>query len=229
MTAFEDRKAAKIDRYRSYAANARGRATTAHRTAEQIRAVIPFGQPILVGHHSEGRHRRDLDRQWNAIGRSVEENRKADHWQRRADAVESDTSISKADPEAVTKLRAKVDELTAQRDRLKAYNKTCRKGAPDLSILSEREKAGLLSCIRANQVGDNQAMPAYALSNLTANIRRYEKRLTAQEAGPSFRTITCKYGGECDICEEAIHVGDQALHVARGLIRHLTCTPKEGV
>jgi hypothetical protein len=44
-----------------HAAAARGR----HDAADQIRDTIPPGQPILVGHHSEGRHRRALDRAEN--------------------------------------------------------------------------------------------------------------------------------------------------------------------
>ena len=33
---------------------------------------IPFGQPILVGHHSERRHRRVIERADHAMRRSVE-------------------------------------------------------------------------------------------------------------------------------------------------------------
>jgi hypothetical protein len=40
--------------------------------------VIPFGQPILVGHHSEKRHRRDLARIDSGMSKGFEEGRKAD-------------------------------------------------------------------------------------------------------------------------------------------------------
>ncbi len=54
-------------------------------TAHKIGDMIPFGQPILVGHHSEGRHRRDLERIDSNMGKSVEEQKKAEEYQRRAE------------------------------------------------------------------------------------------------------------------------------------------------
>lgn len=53
-----------------------------------------MGQPILVGHHSEGRHRKDLDRSWSAMGKSVEYSNKAEaheskaeYWEKRANDI----------------------------------------------------------------------------------------------------------------------------------------------
>lgn len=55
---------------------------------------IPMGQPILVGHHSEKRHRRDLENSWNNMGKAVEfsdkaeeHERKAKYWAERADTI----------------------------------------------------------------------------------------------------------------------------------------------
>lgn len=39
------------------------------KAAHQVYDMIPFGQPILVGHYSEGRHRRLLDRTWAKLGK----------------------------------------------------------------------------------------------------------------------------------------------------------------
>ncbi|WP_266214530.1 DUF3560 domain-containing protein [Paraliomyxa miuraensis] len=49
---------------------------------------IPFGQPILVGHHSEGRHRRDLERADASMRRSVEASKGAKDARRQAKAAE---------------------------------------------------------------------------------------------------------------------------------------------
>ena len=40
--------------------------------------LIPFGQPILVGHHSEGRHRALIDRNHRRMGKCVEYSQKAE-------------------------------------------------------------------------------------------------------------------------------------------------------
>ncbi|MEU7230139.1 DUF3560 domain-containing protein [Streptomyces chrestomyceticus] len=51
-----------------------------------IRAVS-FGQPILVGHHSEGRARRDHARMDTAMRKSIGERDRAEHWTGRAQAA----------------------------------------------------------------------------------------------------------------------------------------------
>lgn len=49
---------------------------------------IPLGQPILVGHHSEARHRRDLARADNHMRKGLEAVRKSEHHEQRAEASE---------------------------------------------------------------------------------------------------------------------------------------------
>ncbi len=83
-----ERAADRADRFAGYAENAAGRSQAAEANARRISDGIPFGQPILVGHHSEGRHRRDIariDRGWE---RAAKEDRKAGHWSQRADTAE---------------------------------------------------------------------------------------------------------------------------------------------
>jgi hypothetical protein len=48
-----------------------------------------MGQPILVGHHSEGRHRRDLERADRLTRRSIEESDQAGELGRRAASAET--------------------------------------------------------------------------------------------------------------------------------------------
>ena len=79
------RAADRGERYGGYAANAEKRAETAFATGQQVLDRIPLGQPILVGHHSEKRHRRDLKRATGALRRGAEEQAKAEYWERRAE------------------------------------------------------------------------------------------------------------------------------------------------
>ncbi|MGR6915349.1 DUF3560 domain-containing protein [[Actinomadura] parvosata] len=75
-----DRLEAKADRHASAAAAAHDRA---HQISEQFQA----GQPILVGHHSEGRARADRKRMDWAMRTSIAENGKAQSAAERANAV----------------------------------------------------------------------------------------------------------------------------------------------
>jgi hypothetical protein len=59
----------------------------------RISDSIPLGQPILVGHHSEGRHRRDLDRIDGLMRKSVEHSHVAQDAQRRSDNLAQATEL----------------------------------------------------------------------------------------------------------------------------------------
>lgn len=54
---------------------------------------IPFGQPILVGHHNENRHKRTIERAHKAMDKCVEERDKAIDYRRRAEYWESQEEI----------------------------------------------------------------------------------------------------------------------------------------
>lgn len=92
-------------------------------------------------------------------------------------------AIYSDDPDAVEQLRARIAKLEAERDRIKAFNASCRKGQPDESLLDERQRRGLESVRRhsAYSLSKGGGMPAYALSNLSGNISRQKKRLEALE------------------------------------------------
>ena len=78
------RAAERAERYSARAEKAENRSEAAH---EQFRALldpIPFGQPILVGHHSERRHRRTLEKADNAMRKACEEADKAKYYKGRA-------------------------------------------------------------------------------------------------------------------------------------------------
>lgn len=55
--------------------------------ARAVQEMIPLGQPILVGHHSERRHRRDLEKIDRKLDAGVEASRAAETYERRADSA----------------------------------------------------------------------------------------------------------------------------------------------
>jgi hypothetical protein len=60
MNDFGSERAAKAARFRELAKKHANIATGRHFAARERLEMIPLGQPILVGHHSEKRHRKDL-------------------------------------------------------------------------------------------------------------------------------------------------------------------------
>ncbi|MFB8236131.1 DUF3560 domain-containing protein [Kitasatospora purpeofusca] len=82
-----ERAAGRAERHEELSGNAVGRSNAAYQAARAIGDGIPMGQPVLRGHHSEGRHRRDLERIDNGMRRSIEEQGRAEYHADRAAAA----------------------------------------------------------------------------------------------------------------------------------------------
>jgi hypothetical protein len=109
----------RADRMAGYAANAAARSAAGFNRAHQIADMIPFGQPILVGHHSERGHRRDLDRIDRGMRTGFEEDRKADHYERRAVNAETCQASRESVPTTlrrIAKLEAEERQIQRERD-----------------------------------------------------------------------------------------------------------------
>lgn len=81
------RAAERAGRFEGYSDSAAARAAAARKSEEQISRYIPFGQPILVGHHSEMHARRDAERIASLAEKQYSERKRAEYWAERAKAV----------------------------------------------------------------------------------------------------------------------------------------------
>lgn len=173
---WDEKKQARLERYRARAETSRKKAEGHSERASDILSFIPAGQPILVGHHSERRHRRDIERIDSNIGKSVEYTKKADYYESKVEAIESNTAIQSDDPDAIDKLENKVENLEKIRDEMKRVNAAYKKAKGDLSKveMSESIKERVLKNLRI--WGKSQPFPAYELTNLGARIRTAKKR-----------------------------------------------------
>lgn len=181
---YRERRQARADRLDGWADGREQKADAAHDTAKAKADLIPFGQPILVGHHSEGRDRRTCDSIAAGFDRAHEHGKKADEMRSKAANIRgaSDRAIYSDDPDAVERLAEKIAGLEAEKARIKAYNATCKKGAPDLDLLDEKQRANILSTIRVGMARPDGGFPSYALSNLNGTLNSTRKRLTALTA-----------------------------------------------
>ena len=180
---YAERKEARIDRLESRAARAQAESAAAYNTARSVMDHIPPGQPILVGHHSERHHRRDLDKIDRNMRKSVEADEKASYYASRAEAAASNTAISSDDPEAMEKLQSRLEDLQADQAMMKAVNAYYRKhktldGCPELT--PEARQGIEKSWSMGWYVGI--PFPPYALSNNNAEINRVKKRLDVLRA-----------------------------------------------
>jgi hypothetical protein len=165
-----ERKEARAERLRGWADGRQAKSEAAHAKVDAIAGMIPFGQPILVGHHSERRARRDQDRIHNGMRAGIEHGHKADSMRSRADNIEAaaDRSIYSDDPDAIERLAERVAELEAKRARMKVRNAEYRK--------THRAELKELTAYGRDQVVPHSG---WELTNLSGNIARNRKRLEA--------------------------------------------------
>lgn len=228
---YRERRLAKAERLRGWADTRDGAQSGLNEAARADEAAtgIPFGQPILVGHHSERRHRNAIERLDRAMGAAVENGRKADSMRSRADNIEAaaDNAIYSDDPDAIERLTEKLAQLEAKREQIKADNAAFRKSHKEaLKGMGTYER--------------DQAMPhaGYELRNLGGVISNTRKRIehlkreaTAIEAGDRGygRDMQARYGGQCAECSATIERGSWMTYYRR--TRECVCgacTEEEG-
>lgn len=87
------RSAERADRRDGLAARLSAKAAREDATADRYgRQIPPMGQPILVGHHSESRHRKSIDRHRAFLSRSLETEKAAQHTAASAAAAAAETA-----------------------------------------------------------------------------------------------------------------------------------------
>jgi len=112
----------RAEKYEGYADNARERSEEHLEKADKIASTIPFGQPILVGHHSEAHARADAARIENNMRKGVEEANKADSYKARAEGVVTQASRVKGETERRDdQYRAAMKERLKPGDRVESF------------------------------------------------------------------------------------------------------------
>jgi len=116
---YEEKQVAKLERYQELAQKAKLQSQSAYETSNRLSDMIPFGQPILVGHHSERMHRRHIDKIQNAMRKSIELKDKAEYYKNKIHNIKNNNAISSDDPGAVDKLKTKLINLEELREEIK--------------------------------------------------------------------------------------------------------------
>jgi hypothetical protein len=221
---YRDRRLRRADRLRGWAESNETKSEMRGAEADRIASGIPMGQPILVGHHSERRHRKDLDRIQSGISASVELGRKAQAQARAADEIEAQAAdaIYDDDPDAIEALEAKLAKLEAKRADMNAANAAYRK-----------EHRAELKAMSAYDRSKAVPWPGYALQNLGGNITRCRQRLERlkreKETGPRDRLIAARFDSVCADCGAKLTKGDNIRYNRQqGARCHPACPTEDG-
>lgn len=111
---------AKAERYQSWANSRERKSNEYYQASQEGKDFLSLGEPIKIGHHSEKRHRALIERNWNRMGKSVENQKiaeehesKADYWEKRA------SIINLSMPESIEFYEYKLEEAKIMHEGLK--------------------------------------------------------------------------------------------------------------
>lgn len=160
----------------------------------EAKSGIPLGQPILVGHHSERRHRRHLERIDRLIRQGFDAQKKIESLKYRIEAIKHNKNIYSDDPNAIENLKKKLQSLMTNQAMYKRLNALVRKSKGSVETLEKLIAADEKLCPKkrtpkewaidlltpdfAGRIG----VADYVLQNNNANIRRIKKRIEELEA-----------------------------------------------
>ena len=173
MNDYEERKQARIDRLHEKAEKARAESHSLYKQSTDMASAIPFGQPV----HGAA-DRRYRDKIGKKMDQSIAASDKADYYERRAEAAENNTAISSDDPEALAKLKEKLESLQISQTRMKQINAYYKKNGTCRGFhgLSDELADKLVEDMR-HHPWDKRPFAAYALANNNQNINTVKKRI----------------------------------------------------
>jgi hypothetical protein len=177
---YEARQNARRERLADKAERLRKEAQARSKAGWDALHAIPFGQPILVGHHSEQRDRNYRKRAIGNIDKSVMLNKAAGEAEARADNMGSG-GISSDDPTAIDKLKAKLAKLEAEQAQMVATNKAVRSKDPTAALTALGFGAATIGALLTPDYAGRKGIPSYALSNASAVIRQTRQRIEQLE------------------------------------------------
>jgi hypothetical protein len=127
MNRYEEKRQARIERFLALSEKIKSESNNKYSQAGKLASVIPFGQPILVGHHSEGRDRRYRARIERMFDNSFKLQEKAEYYRQKAESAKNNNAISSDDPEAINKLKEKIAMIEKSNELIKQANKAIKK------------------------------------------------------------------------------------------------------
>lgn len=194
---YEQKKASRIERMEARIARLRSFAEGKDLSLfSESRSGIPLGQPILVGHHSERRHRRHLERLNKLVQAGFDAHAKADKLEARLESIRRSNIIQVDNPDAAELIKAKIAKLEKSSEAMKAINKMIR----SLSKFDGDKVTRLAEMIEASPYKPTKrpslawaaelmkpscfgtlGFESFELSNTSAEIRRLKGRLVELE------------------------------------------------
>ncbi|MBU9236589.1 DUF3560 domain-containing protein [Burkholderia multivorans] len=251
-TSLVDRAEARADRFEGYSESRAREGAAAYAHVQGITEHIPLGQPILVGHHSERRARRDAERIESGMRRAVNAWEKSEYWTRRAAGAVRHAKY-KERPDVrhrrIKGLEADRRKYQKEVDNARAYTKLW---AKEGITLEQARAVAAYDHVYVKQEGQERNVSLYGMLDTDAPdveaVRRvaldahaktidwygrwlahvdnrlaYERAMLGQSGGIAAEKFDIAVGGRVLVGDEWLVV--QRVNKAGGRINSLTTTP----
>lgn len=117
----QERAKAKAERYQKWAIGAENKSNALWQASNEGRDFLALGEPIKIGHHSEKRHRALIERNHNRMHKAVEEGKKIEHHESKADYWSKKANdINLSMPESLEYYEYKLEEAKMKHEFFKA-------------------------------------------------------------------------------------------------------------
>lgn len=182
LNSYEERVQAKREHYKKIALSAKAQSELLYQSASSVAEAIPLGQPILVGHYSEGSARRIKNQLFNQYRKAFDLGQKAEHYEKKA-ANYCTKGISSDDPAAIEKLKAELAKCEQNQIFMKNVNKIVRSKNKSNEIkISELADFGFdrtqaIRLLLKDSMG-NTGFPSFELTNNNGNMSRIKERIS---------------------------------------------------
>ena len=174
IKAFQEKQNNKLERYEALAEKKGIESARMYERSHDLADMIPFGQPILVGHHSENRHRKHIEKIRTTFQKSIDLKKTSEYYEAKAENIQNPYAIKSDDPEAIQKLKQKLAEIEQEIEQVKEHNKKCKDFVKLEVVPSHRENE---ECI-ANTNGNYKR---YAIINKVTKEIRWESSRVPQD------------------------------------------------
>lgn len=173
---FHQRRENRIEHAEKMASRNEAESERLYLRSKEMASVIPMGQPILVGHHSEKGDRNYRAKIDSTMRRSIEADKKADYYGDKAESIKNNDAIFSDDPDALAKLERKLSGMKANQEFMKSANRMIKNG----------DREGFLKLDMATpEMWEKLIVPSwcgrgfasFSLTNNNANMRMIEQRI----------------------------------------------------
>lgn len=125
---YEEKKENRIERLNEAAEKASKQSDAYAQRSHDLVKDIPFGQPNINGSLTG-----TLNKSRSAMDSSIKSDEKSTYYVEKAEAAQNNRAISSDDPQAIEKLKEKLEKLETKRTEIKEFNKKARKNGTEQS------------------------------------------------------------------------------------------------